>query len=137
MNRVMIVDDEITLCQILKKYFEDNDYLCGYAENANTAKQWISEFKPDLIVIDIGLPDMNGIELAKQIRNDIKTKKIPIIIITGQHEVNLNIKSSTEANVNLFLTKPFEPSVILDASKKLIDSYKTEKYKYNFNALTE
>lgn len=135
MNRVLIVEDEVTLAHILKSYFEKCDFLATYVENGTTAKKWIDDFRPDLIIIDIILPDMNGIELAKQIREDIKTKKIPIIIITGQTETDLKIKGSVGAHANLFLTKPIEPKVLCDAASKLVEQYKQEKYKSAFNKL--
>ncbi|MGC8867308.1 MAG: hypothetical protein ACP5IO_03665 [Elusimicrobiales bacterium] len=75
---------------------------------------------------------MNGIELAKRIRENIKTKKIPIII-TGQSETELKIKSSVETYANLFLTKPVEPKILCEAATKLVEQYKEEKYKSAVN----
>ncbi len=133
MNKVLIVEDDITLAHILKSYFEKHNFLAAYSENAKIAKNWIDEFRPDVIVLDIILPDMSGIEFAKKIREDIKTKKIPIIIITGQLEVENKIKASIDACANLFLTKPIEPQLLCQAATKLVEQYKEEKYKSAFN----
>lgn len=104
-------------------------FLCSYAENGEIAKKWIETFYPDLVIIDIMLPDINGLELPKQIRENIKTKKIPIII-TGYQELDYKIKAA-ESDVNLYLTKPIEPQSLIGCALKLVEKYKMEKYRFN------
>jgi len=133
MDKILIVEDEPLIGGIFKKFLEDKGYLATYCETANSALNWIENFKPDLVIVDIGLPDMNGIELCKKIRNNLKTKKLPIIIITGISEIDAKIKASAQASVNLYLQKPVEPIKIYEAAQKLIENYKTEKYKYHLN----
>jgi len=128
LDRILIVEDDANLARILKLYFEEKNVLCTFVENAKQAMNWIENFNPHLIIIDIGLPDIDGIELAKNIRKNIKTKKIPIIIITGKDETEFKIKSATEAKAELFPTKPFEPSILWEAATKFIENYKNAKF---------
>lgn len=133
MDKILIVEDEITIANILKKFFEDKGYLATYTDTAEAAFKWIDNFRPDLLIVDVGLPDINGIELCKKVRKNIRTKKIPIIIMTGINEIDTKIKGSVEACANLYLQKPVEPQKILEAAGKLIDNYKAEKYRFNPN----
>lgn len=134
MDKVLIVDDDMTLCNMFKSYLEDNNYLCITAHSGEIALKWLEEIKPELVIIDIGLPDINGIELTKKIRNNIKTKKVPVIILTGQGNTDYKIKSSVDAKASLFLEKPVDLNEMLKAVERLVKNYKEEKFK-NINFL--
>lgn len=133
MDKILIVEDETMIADILKKFLENKGYLVTYAETAEIALKWVENFRPDLLIVDIGLPDINGIELCKEVRKNIKTRKLPIIIMTGINEIDTKIKGSVEACANLYLQKPVEPQKIFEAASKLIENYKTEKYRFNFS----
>ncbi len=63
MDKILIVEDDITLATLFKKFLEDKGYVVAHVETATSALKWIEMFRFELAVIDIGLPDINGIEL--------------------------------------------------------------------------
>ena len=82
-KRVLAIDDDVSVCE----YYEESLKLLGYdiecAPNAQKARDAISKRRPDLILMDIMMPDVDGITLTRELRGDDKTSDIPIIVVSG------------------------------------------------------
>lgn len=104
-KRILVIEDEVTLAEILKKQFEDSDYLVGIANDGYVGKQMAESNEFDLIVLDINLPLINGYDLCSELRNS--KNNIPVIMLTalGTLENKLN---GFSAGADDYLTKPFE-----------------------------
>jgi len=128
MDKILIVEDDIALAQVMQTYFEKKGYLVANTLDGEHALKWLCEIdKPDLIIIDIGLPDMDGLELCKKIKNNLSTRKIPVIILTGREGNDLRIRGALECKVNLYLNKPIEFDTLHKAIKSLIEKYREEQ----------
>ncbi len=116
-NHILVVDDDNRIRDLLKEYLKENDYIISTSDNAENAKDKLSSFKFDLIVLDVMMPGQNGYELTKEIK---KKMKIPIILLTAKGEVENRIKG-LELGADDYLSKPFEPKELLLRIKNIIN----------------
>ena len=114
---ILVVDDDNRIRNLLKEYLKDNNYIVSTAEDAKNAKIKISQFKFDLLVLDVMMPGQNGYELTKEIK---KKYKVPIILLTAKGEVENRIKG-LELGADDYLGKPFEPKELLLRIKNIVN----------------
>ncbi len=98
---ILVVDDEESLCELMAEVLaETNEVIKAY--NGEEALQLARQHRPDIIVSDIMMPQMSGLELLKALRSDEKTQQIPVILLSAASP-----KQAAEA-ANAFIRKPFE-----------------------------
>ena len=106
-KKILVIDDELDFLESIKKALEANNYLAVVTSNAKEVSPKAEEQMPDLIILDIVMPDMNGYQICELLRQGKKTKKIPIVLLTGQ---NLEPRGITERCLKLgidsYLFKP-------------------------------
>jgi DNA-binding response OmpR family regulator len=126
-NRILLVEDDDVLGETLKDFFEDNELSVAWAQDGNAALELFESFKPQLILLDIILPEKDGFEVIREIR---KTNSIiPIIIMTGtQLEYSDQIKGFDLGAVN-YLSKPVVPQVVLAQIKNQLSHINSRKFK--------
>ncbi len=122
MHKILLVEDEKTLGTLLQYRLKDKGYEVLFAENGLEAKEQLQTFSPDIIVCDIMMPFMNGIELLEYVRHELKSK-IPFMIFSsyGQEKMVLN---AFEIGADDFITKPFSPEELIVRIGKLLKSKK-------------
>lgn len=116
MRKILLVEDEESVLEMLKRFLEHEGYLVVTAEKGRTALDWIKEIRIDLAIVDLGLPDMHGMEVCRAIKEDPKTSSTPVIILTGNTSNEARIMGNLDASVELFLNKP----ISIDDLKKAI-----------------
>ena len=114
---ILIVDDDNRIRDLLKEYLNDNNLVVSTAHDAKNAKIKISQFKFDLIVLDVMMPGQDGYELTKEIKKDIE---VPIVLLTAKGEVENRIKG-LELGADDYISKPFEPKELLLRIKNIIN----------------
>tara|TARA_B100000963_G_scaffold341905_1_gene342144 strand:+ start:4219 stop:4896 length:678 start_codon:yes stop_codon:yes gene_type:complete len=114
---ILIVDDDNRIRDLLKEYLNDNNFVVSTARDAKNAKIKISQFKFDLIVLDVMMPGQDGYELTKEIKKDIE---VPIVLLTAKGEVENRIKG-LELGADDYISKPFEPKELLLRIKNIIN----------------
>lgn len=102
---VLVVDDEESLCELLAEVLA-GDYEVIKAYNGKTAYELAKAKKPDVIISDVMMPHMSGVELLKALRSDPATEHIPVILLSAAP-----LKAKV-AEASAFLTKPFEIEVL-------------------------
>lgn len=107
--RILIIDDEVAIRNVLKMNLESGGYKIAEANDGKSGIAEISTFHPHLIFLDLGLPDMNGIEVLKELR---KWSRVPIIILTVTDDEQTKV-SLLDAGADDYLTKPFSPKELL------------------------
>jgi len=105
-QKIMIVDDEMATLLPLKRSLESEDYLVIEAYDGYEAIKKAKTEMPELIILDIMLPGMDGIETCSQLKKDVLTEKIPIIMLTAKDEVR-HIVKGLEIGADDYVTKPF------------------------------
>lgn len=109
-NTLLIVDDNTEIQNYLTKLL-DKEYNILIAKDGQEGIEVANEELPDLILSDIMMPRKNGLELSKEIKNNISTSHIPIILLTARSASNFEIQS-LEKGADAFISKPFDPQVI-------------------------
>jgi DNA-binding response OmpR family regulator len=110
--KVLIVDDQKDLVELLSMSLSGEGYIPRTAITAAEAVSSVQQEKPDLILLDILLPDMSGIKLTTQWKNDAKTAKIPIILLTAK-DSETDIIVGLSVGADDYITKPFSTKVLL------------------------
>ena len=104
---ILIVDDDDLNREVMEAYLSLEGYSVLIAGGGHKALEIIKSVQPDLIILDVRLPDLNGIEVCKILKSSPRTNYIPIMMITGlsDHETR---QQAIDAKVNLFFPRPFD-----------------------------
>ena len=112
MTKILVVEDQEDDRQILRDLLASADYEMVEAENGQEALTAVVEHKPDLILMDIQLPIMDGYEATRRIKADPATKSIPIIVVTS-YALSGDEGKAREAGCDAYVTKPYSPRQLL------------------------
>ena len=124
---ILVVDDDNRIRDLLKEYLTEKNYIVSTSDNAENAKVKITQFKFDLIVLDVMMPGQDGYELTKEIK---KNMKVPIILLTAKGEVENRIKG-LELGADDYIGKPFEPKELLLNVKHFVGNAQIDLNKMN------
>jgi len=123
MKKILIVDDSSTIRKLINYILRKKDYQITEAEDGIDALEKLINTKVDLVIADLNMPNMDGIELVKSLRNNYYYIDIPIIMLTTTRDENLR-KTALDAGVNLFLNKPIQPNILLYKVESLLEEKK-------------
>ncbi len=137
-NKILIVDDDVNICELLRLYFQKEGYDTIIANDGAEAVKLAIKEKPDLILLDIMLPSLDGWQVCREIR---KTLETPIIMITAKGEVFDKILG-LELGADDYVTKPFDTKEVVarvkavlrrssDNQKKQIEEVKFDNLRIN------
>lgn len=120
---ILVVDDELTVRRVVKQYLEKEGYQVLEAENGTVALQFLQENLPDLMILDIMLPGLDGFAMTRSLRNpldkDNPLAHIPIIMLTARTEERDRI-TGFELGADDYVTKPFSPRELVMRVKALL-----------------
>ncbi|MCX8022104.1 MAG: response regulator [Syntrophorhabdaceae bacterium] len=119
MKKILIVDDSPTIRKLINFILKKKNYIVTEAEDGVDAMEKLINTKIDLVIADLNMPNMDGIELVKSLRNSYYHLDTPIIMLTTTKDEELK-KSALEAGVNLFLNKPIQPNLLLYKVESLL-----------------
>jgi two-component system alkaline phosphatase synthesis response regulator PhoP len=103
--RILVVDDEPKIVQLVRDYLERAGFAVSTARDGNEALMRAHQERPDLIVLDLGLPGLDGLEVTRRLRRD---SGVPIIMLTARHEETDKVVG-LELGADDYVTKPFSP----------------------------
>ncbi|PCJ29589.1 MAG: DNA-binding response regulator [Rickettsiales bacterium] len=129
---ILIVDDDSRILKLLKKFLSQNDFLVSTTISASGGLELLSNFTYDLIILDVMMPEITGLDFASKIKNAGNT--IPIVMLTALSEPEHRIKG-LEAGASDYVTKPFEPRELVLRINNLINArtqYEKEKQSVRF-----
>ncbi|WP_294478029.1 response regulator transcription factor [uncultured Victivallis sp.] len=119
-EKILVVEDEEAIQELIRynlnKEGFDRVRLCDSGEEALTLAQ---EFAPDLILLDLMLPGMDGLSVCRRLRRDARTAAIPVIMLTAKSEES-DIVTGLEVGADDYLTKPFSPKVLVARIKSVL-----------------
>ena len=124
-DKLLIVDDEADTLKLVSMMLQRQGYDIVAAKDGASALEKVKAEKPDLILLDVMMPDMDGYEVTRRLRSDPETENIPIIMFTAKTQVEDKI-TGLEAGADVYLTKPTQPrelfaqvKAVLNRSKKI------------------
>jgi len=111
-QKILAVDDEEDILELLKFNLSREGYQVHCAESGERALRLVRSESPDLIVLDLMLPGIDGLEVTRYLKNDPGTKNIPIVVLTAKGE-EADIVTGLELGADDYITKPFSPRILL------------------------
>jgi ribonuclease P protein subunit RPR2 len=114
--RLLVVDDDAALRALIRTSFETSEVAVEEAESAAAAAASIAFSHPDVLVLDVGMPGVDGITFCRRLREDPQTHDISIVLLTGDADAEL---SGRNAGADAFLRKPFSPLALLQVVQRL------------------
>jgi two-component system phosphate regulon response regulator OmpR len=124
MNHILIVDDDNRILKLLKKFLSQNNYLVSTSTSTSEAINLLSNFTYDLIILDVMMPEITGLEFATKIK--ASGSIMPIVMLTALSEPEDKIRG-LEAGANDYVTKPFEPRELLLRINNLVNAHSLHK----------
>ena len=112
-GRILVVDDEAIILETVKLALEAVHYEVAVACNGQEGLQSAIAQQPDLILLDVTMPVMDGFQLLAKLKNDERTKKIPVVMLTGRDEAE-SVTLSQQLKADDYLMKPFTVEHLLD-----------------------
>ncbi|OFA02732.1 Hpt domain-containing protein [Duganella sp. HH101] len=116
---IMVVDDSMTVRRVTQRLLEREGYNVVLAKDGVDALEQLQGVRPDLMLVDIEMPRMDGFDLTRNVRGDERTKDIPIIMITSR-SADKHRNYALQLGVNAYFGKPFQEPVLLDAIEGLL-----------------
>jgi DNA-binding response OmpR family regulator len=109
MKKILVVDDELKIVQVIRDYLEQAGFAVRVSRNGKNALALIRSDDPDLVLLDLGLPEMDGLDVTREIR---KKSNIPIIMLTARSDES-DILVGLELGADDYITKPFSPKEVV------------------------
>jgi len=106
--RVLLIDDEPFYHKLIRKVLKESEYSMEFAKSGQEGLAKISTFDPELLIIDLMLPEMDGFQILGRLRRDPKFSHIPVIVVTAKDELSEKLKAF-EMGADDYLVKPFQP----------------------------
>ena len=122
MKKILIIDDEIHIVELLKFNLENNGYKVDYSYDGFDGYLKTKEFQPDLILLDWMLPNISGIDLLKKIRSDETLEQIPVIMLTAKNMEEDKLEG-LEDGADDYITKPFSVKEVLARITSVLRRY--------------
>ncbi|RKG66391.1 response regulator [Corallococcus sp. CA054B] len=116
---VLVVDDYQDAREMYAEYLEFSGFRVAEAKNGQEALDKAFELVPDVILMDLSLPVMDGWEATRRLKGDSRTKAIPVVALTG-HALKGHSEDANEAGCDAYVTKPCLPDALVDQVKKMI-----------------
>jgi len=111
-KKILVIDDEQDLCETVKAQLESNNFKVATAKDGPEGLNKVKEYKPDLIILDLMMPGMDGFEVCKRLKKDTKTALIPIIVLTALEQEDA-AKKALSMGAEGYMVKPFEQEALL------------------------
>jgi DNA-binding response OmpR family regulator len=121
-GKVLIVDDDENICEVIKMYLENSGYDTRVCHNGKEAQEAYAQYKPDLVLLDIMIPNIDGIDVLKWIRKQSET---PVIMLTAKGETFDKVLG-LELGADDYIVKPFEPKEMVARVKAVLRRYSVD-----------
>lgn len=121
-QKILIVDDEDHLRMLIEQTLEDLEdegVELLTATNGEEALELIIEEKPNLVFLDVMMPKMNGIEVCRKVKQELKINDVFIIILTAKGQ-ELDKQKGKDVEADIYMTKPFDPDELLDKAREVL-----------------
>jgi CheY-like chemotaxis protein len=116
---ILVIDDDPVIQKLLSVNFEMEGYRVVTASDGVEGLAQVGVAKPDIILLDVMMPRMDGLAVARKLKSDPATKGIPIVLLSAKAQ-STDIQSGLEAGAEDYVTKPFDPLELLDKVAALI-----------------
>lgn len=119
---ILIVDDEPHIRLLLEQTLdelEDHDVELATAKNGQEALDSIAQRAPDLVLLDVMMPLVNGFDVCRQLKSDPATESIPVMMLTAKGQ-DLDRQAGLDVGADRYVTKPFDPDEVLEMAAEML-----------------
>ena len=110
-KKILVIDDEPEICKMVTEFLFDAGYSASFALNGPDGLAMIKKESPSLVILDIGMPGMDGFEVMRLIREQFPA--LPVVVLTGHRDTE-TVKKMVELGASEYLTKPIHLETLLD-----------------------
>ncbi len=135
-KRILVVDDEPHIVRLVQVNLEREGYEVLTAYDGVEALEKVAAEKPDMVVLDVMMPRMNGFEVLKKLKADESTRDIPVIMLTAKAQ-DADVFRGWQSGVDSYLTKPFNPMELLTFVRRIFQSLEEEPAEEDFGPTWE
>jgi two-component system alkaline phosphatase synthesis response regulator PhoP len=118
-KKILVIDDDVQLCQLTSDILEEHGFQAVVANNTDQGFKMLYESSPDLILLDVWLPSIGGLEFCRQIRQDARGRHVPVLMLTVQDKESDKVMG-LEMGADDYMTKPFSQRELLARIKALL-----------------
>jgi DNA-binding response OmpR family regulator len=119
MKKVLVVDDNLDIAKLVSTRLRLNNYQVISAQSGREGLEKARRENPDLILLDVTMPDMDGYETLEKIKEDGQIKSIPVIMLTAKSQVD-DLARAVQAGAVDYIVKPFDTAALLEKAKKAL-----------------
>ncbi|MBT6167489.1 MAG: response regulator transcription factor [Verrucomicrobia bacterium] len=112
MESILIIEDEIDIANLVRFNFERNGYSVDIAHDGREGLEKILKNQPDLVILDLMLPEIDGYKILKKMQRDTRSHSIPVIMLTAKSQIDDRLKG-LELGADDYITKPFSPKELI------------------------
>lgn len=118
--QLLLVDDEPGLREAVQAYLEDSGFNVNVASNANLGWELVQQKRPDLVITDVMMPQVDGYQFLKQLRDDPRFKALPVVFLTARGMTSDRIQGY-QAGCDAYISKPFDPDELVAIVENLLE----------------
>jgi DNA-binding response OmpR family regulator len=116
-HTILLVDDDPQLSHVVSMFFEIEGYVVMVAPSGRAALDMLAETRPDVMLLDVMMPEISGLDVCRQVRANAKTKTLPIIVFTAAERQEEDLRA---AGADRFINKPYSLQGLKDVVVELI-----------------
>ncbi|QTA89332.1 diguanylate cyclase [Desulfonema magnum] len=132
--KILVVDDSKNICNVLRRILSKEEYAVTMAEDGEAAIQKVFEWLPDLILLDLMMPKMDGLEVCRRLKSNYKYNFIYVIMLTAKNSAEDEV-AGLDIGADDYVAKPFNPTILLARVRRGVRLMK-EKLDATFDSLT-
>ncbi len=117
-KRILVVDDDPDIMRLVQMVLQDHDYHVTTAGDGQDALAAVAAGAPDLVILDVEMPHVDGFDVLRKLRQKAATVQLPVIMLTGRDQP-ADMFEGWQTGADLYLTKPFESETLLDAVRRV------------------
>lgn len=124
-KKIVVADDEPFILSALQDTLSD-DYAIYTASNGKEAIKLVEKVMPNLIILDVMMPEMDGLEACKQLKKNKETSSIPVIILTAKGQIT-DIEKGFKSGADAYVVKPFSPARLIEKVEEIFEKVEMRK----------
>lgn len=120
-KKIVYIEDDIEMTYLIKMILERKGYEIITTNNGLEGFELVEKEKPDLVLLDLMMPEIDGWEIFQQLRSNSNTENIPVIVISAKAQPIDKVLGLQVAKVNNYVGKPFKPQELIDSIENILD----------------
>lgn len=120
-KKIVYIEDDIEMTYLIKMILERKGYEIITTNNGLEGFELVEKERPDLVLLDLMMPEIDGWDIFQQLRSNKKTENIPVIVISAKAQPIDKVLGLQVAKVNNYVGKPFKPQELIDSIEKILD----------------